>query len=262
MKMIMCMTVMCLAIQGLSSTPQGWLEIYLDSHFPEQDVERLREDFKDMKKLRECMVGLVGSPPLSATCERAEEFKRRFGVSDKAMETVLIDIINTAGVKNGWKKRQGPDDPLDGTADHQLTWGFMWLGFCAETEGKKLLMGVATNSVMDGEFRSSAIAAYMTRADAQEVRDALPRFLADGTLRPSFDIYLCAMWHYDKVKDNPQKREAILSAVSAALTNEEEKKAFAEADKKLAEHNKEYAESPQRKAALERMNKPPENPTP
>jgi len=41
--------------------------------------------------------------------------------------------------------------------------------------------------------------------------------------------------------------------MSAALAKDEDKYAFADADKLLAERSKEYAESPQRKAALERM---------
>jgi len=249
------MMMLCLAMPGFCRSVT-WLDVCLDC--PEENVAHYREDWKDKTKLKECVIRLIGNTnPRSDTPERVEEFKRRFGVSDKAMQDALLDIISQAGPKNGWKKRQGPSDPLDMVADWQVTWGLRWLGFCAETEGKKLLIGIATNSVMDGEFRSSAIASYMARADTQEVRDTLPRFLADGALRPSFDVYLCALWHYDKAQDNPQKREAILSAVSAALTNEEEKKAFAEADKRLAELSTEYAESPQRKAALERMNKTP-----
>ena len=54
----------------------------------------------------------------------------------------------------------------------------------------------------------------------------------------------------------------IVAAVSDVLVKEEDKNVFAEADKFLAERSKEYAESPQRKAMLERMNKPTEEKTP
>jgi len=61
-----------------------------------------------------------------------------------------------------------------------------------------------------------------------------------------------------KVKKNMR----IVAAVSDVLVKEEDKNVFAEADKFLAERSKEYAESPQRKAMLERMNKPTEEKTP
>ena len=44
--------------------------------------------------------------------------------------------------------------------------------------------------------------------------------------------------------------------MSAALVKEENKRSFSIADKLLAERSKEYADSPTRKAALERMNIP------
>ena len=60
------------------------------------------------------------------------------------------------------------------------------------------------------------------------------------------------------MEGDTQTREAIVSAMSAALAKEANTNVFARVDKLLAERSKEYAESPQRKAALERMNKPPE----
>jgi len=257
---------MCLTAQGFSSQHSTWLEDYLA--LPEQKAMELREELKDAKKLRSIMMERLFNSSWRRYIfpEQAEEFKRRSGMSDKTMETVLLDIIREWSIKGGWSSWESRPDSQAARIGHgYLTEAIKWLGFCADTKGKKLLMAIATDSVKDNEFRSLAIASYMLRANAKETLDALPRFLADDmrtALHPSFDIYFCALSHYDKAEGNPQKREAILSSVSAALTNEEEKKAFAEADKRLAELSTDYAESPQRKAALERMNKPPEKPVP
>jgi len=105
----------------------------------------------------------------------------------------------------------------------------------------------------------------MNRANTQEKWDAIARFLADDVrsgILPFFNMYHAAMQAYDEAEGDTQKREAIVATVSAALVKEEDKKAFEEADKHLAERSTEYAESPQRKAALDRLNKPPEKKTP
>ncbi|MCL1921228.1 MAG: hypothetical protein FWG50_09165, partial [Kiritimatiellaeota bacterium] len=56
---------------------------------------------------------------------------------------------------------------------------------------------------------------------------------------------------------DPQTREAIAAAMSAALAREQDKDTFERADKMLSERSAEWAGSPQRKAALERFGKPP-----
>ena len=69
-------------------------------------------------------------------------------------------------------------------------------------------------------------------------------------------MYRAAIRAHDKAEGDAKTREAIVTMVSAALATEEDGTAFDETDKLLAERSKEYAESPQRKAALERMNPP------
>jgi len=262
-KMVICMMVVGLAMPGFSTLVTA-LDVYLD--IPEQEVERIRDELKDAKKLKEYMGRIVGS--LNPTSyEKMEEFKKRFNVGDEPMQTALMDIIREASTKTGWK-RSRPDDAWDmRIADRQLLpWAITCLGICANTEGKKFLMDIATDSAKDDDFRWTAICSYLRRADAQETRDTLVLFLTGDmktTLNlPYHGLYFSAISLYDNTKENSQKREAIIFALTAALMLEKDKEVFSWADKLLAERSTEYAESPQRKAALERMNKPPEKETP
>ena len=259
---IVCMMVMCLALPGFASRQITMLGICLASS--EQETERLREDLKNTVFLRDFMKQLLGSS--SNEPEQRAEFKRRFGVSDEAMQASLMDSVRETSVKAGWKLRQQGDAQDIRIADHHLREAIRWLSTCAGAEGKGFLLGIATDNARDSDFRSGSISAYMRRANAQEKWDAIIRFLADdlrtAEVRLFFNVYHAAMQAYDEAEGDTQKREAIVVAASAALVKEEDKKAFAEADKLLSERSKEYAESPQRKAALERMNKPPEKETP
>ena len=249
-----------LAIPGRSSLMlDGWLEMCLD--LPEQKAEQLREDLKDAANLRECMVELIGTRPQSGVEQKVEAFKRRFGVSDRAMQTALMDIVHKAGVKNGWKKRQGSEDTLDGVADWQIYSGLIWMCFCADAEGRKFLMGIATDSTVDREFRGHAVFPYLARSDDKEKMDVITRFFA-GDMKGTVDLYYnSGLYHsairmHDKAESDPRTRESIVSMLSAALMEEKREHIFKTADKSLAERSREYAESPQRKAALERMNPP------
>ena len=231
----------------------------------EQETERLREELKNPKKLRELIrQGTLFGYGTPANAETVEAFKRKYGVSDKIMQKELIDLIREWSPK-GWHTWQGPDAPLDVRMSYVLLAGATrWLGFCAEAEGKKLLMDIIMDSKIDGEFRWLAIDSYMRRSDAQERWAALVRFLADDvkpTIQPIFDIYNAAVWEYDRVENDSPKREVIISTVSAALMKETGKNAFERGDKLLAERSKEYAESAQRKAALQRFNLQPEKDT-
>ena len=254
---VMCMAALCMAMPGFSSRTFSWLDCYVD--MKEEEAEQLREDLKDATGLKKCMVRLIGNHLHSDAVEKVEAFKKRFDVSDNAMQTALMPIIREAGAKNEWKKRQGPDDPLDMVADWQTEHGLSWMMFCAEKEGKEFLIKIITDSTVSREFRGRAINSYVARADEKEKMEIATRFLtgdmkeAEDPLFPSrYDLVL---WVYDKAEDDPKMREAVVAMVSAAVMEEKEAD-FKQADELLAERIKEYAESPQRKAALERMNPP------
>ena len=263
-KNTVCVMVMCVAMSGFSNPPMTitWLDICLRSS--EQESERLREDLKDAAKLRECVAKIVYSLN-PASFRKVEDFKRKFEVSDEAMRIALIDIIRKPSVRTGWEQFRQGDTQDTRIADRQLSWAAMLLGSCADAEGKRLLMDIATDNTRDSEFRRIAAGSYMGRANTQETQDAIVCFLSDdmrGVLNQYSSVYISAMWAYDKAEGDAKTREAIITAMSTALAKEESKKAFVEGDKLLAERSKEYAESPQRKATLERINKPPDPKTP
>ena len=278
---MVCMLVMCLVMQGKASPALTPLVFYLNES--EQETERLRETLKDKKKLRECLDVVLGN---HTSLGGALEFMRKFDVDEEPMRHVLTDIIREVIAKTGGKisERYRERTPEIMQSSWRMREALKWMGACADADGRRLLLGIATDNGKHHYFRAEAIHSYMRRADVQEKWDAIARFLADD-VRPGilaiFNVYHAAMQAYDEAEGDTQKREAIVAAVSAALmkdeekgtfvfidgelfkrSKEEDKKAFEDADKALAKRSKEYADSPQRKAALERMNKPPEKETP
>ena len=256
---MMCMMVVCLAMSGFSSRVITSVDYYLD--FQGQEVEQIREEMKDAKKLREHMERLLNG---TVNHERAEQIKQKYDINDEAMQTILLGVVREASAKNKWQvpEKRTKDNEHIVIAYWRLHEAIVWLSACADAEGKRFLMSVITDNEKHSEFRRAAGWSYLRCADAQEIRDILPRFFADSIWT---DVYSFSLYHnmikvYDRMEGDAQTREAIVAAMSAALAKEEDKNAFAEGDKLLAERNKEYAESPQRKAALERMNKPPDKP--
>ena len=258
-KMVMVvMMVMCLVISGFPSLIEySKLDAYLD--VSEQEVEHLRKEFADAKRLREGLEkGLLGIR--EADPEKMRKFKQRFDVSDKDMQAVLMDIIRELSVKTKWESHHDRGGSHDSYVENWLLRGaIIWMGTCADAEGKKLLLGIASDNAKDIDwFRRPAIESYLYQADVQETRDVLNRFLIGDLKVDPFSTYLFAVQQlYDAMENDTEKREAIVATVSAALTREN-KDRFGMIDKLLAERSKDYAESPQRKAALQRINKPPE----
>ena len=257
-----CVSVMIVfyfAVQGFPSAPLGPLDFLLA--LSEQETTHLQKDFKDTARLREWTMR-QGLASRLTDPEKVEEFKRRFGVNDKALQAVLLDIICELSAKTGWELRPPGESKDKFIANMLLIEALKWLGSCADAEGKQFLMGIVTDNTKDYNFRYFAVTSYMYRADAQEMRDAVTRFLSDGeraTLNPFiYRTYYLALQAYDKAENDPTTREVIVAVVSAALAKEEDKETFAEADKLLSARSKEYADSPQRKAAFERLNIPAE----
>jgi hypothetical protein len=120
-------------------------------------------------------------------------------------------------------------------------------------------MDIAADAQKGENLRMNAIRSYLYRADAQETKDALVRFLVGDmkafSLTPS--IYECALNTYDEAEKDPLKREAIVASLAVALAREESRANFMSVDKNFAVRNKEYAESSQRLAILQRMNRLP-----
>ena len=263
---MMCMMALHLAVfvaPMISGLPPPYFEEY-----SEAEVKNLREDFKDAEKLRKHLEIFLVEGDLEI--EQVVLFKRKFSVSDEAMQTALINIYRESAKKPWWGKefvRREDfrlDDNLNYMDDRMRFFGLLsWLGACAEAEGKKLLMDIITDTTIVTRYRTSAIESYLSRADAQEVRDMLVRFLV-GDMKQWSDeqrlrgvIYFYACQIYDWPESGARKREAIVASLAVALAKEDDKEIFVYSDSDLARQNKGYAESSQRLAMLERMSQRP-----
>ena len=194
---MVCAMVMCLVMQGKASPALTPLVFYLNE--PEQETERLREALKDKKKLRECLDVVLGG---NSSLEDALEFMRKFDVDEEPMRYVLMDIIRETIAKTGGKisEREKERTPEIMIPSLRMRGALKWMGACADADGKKLLMGIATDNGKHDFFRKEAIRAYISRADAQETRDAIIRFLADdmrSAIQPLSTVYYSVLaWHW------------------------------------------------------------------
>jgi len=184
-------------------------------------------------------------------------FIKKFSITEDTLRTVLMEIIHESAKASKWEPiRQDESEELL-FEKRRVYNSIIWLGYCADEAAKEFLMEIADDDTKDWRCRIVAIDSYLQRADAQQTRDALLRFLTEIRVKPSA-TYLTVMDVYDEAKGDTAKREAIVSALTAAaLAKEEDRGYFAKADKLFAEQDKVYAKSPQRKAALKQMNLPP-----
>jgi len=228
---------------------------------PEEEANRLRGDFKDAVKLKKYISDFLF--PRSCNNEERLQFKQRFGVDDRLMQTALIDIHREIITKAGhvenitWNSQD-----LHKNDRHRFVETIRWLGICADADGKNFLMGIATEYTNDSELRYSAIFSYLLRTDAQEARDVLVRLLTGDIKAESSLIHSIAIQVHGLSEGDAQKREALTSAIAIALAREENKALFILGDDLFAKQSKEYAESSQRLAMLERMGKQPPAETP
>ena len=257
---VVCMMGMCLAILSFATTSPDkdweWIRINDKERF-----DRLWKEYNDPLQLK---AFFESSVLFSRYNEREmENFKRSFGIKEETLQTMLMEIIRETSAKIGWKWRFDQDEPRDiRIASKQLENAIAWLVVCADAGTKQFLMGIATDSTKPECYRSEAIYSYMRCADAQEIRDGIARIFSDEVRATSLsdifypNVYSGTFTVYDEAENDPQKREAIITSLTAALEKEEDKYTFAIADQLLAKRSKEYADSPKRKAALERMNIP------
>ena len=119
-------------------------------------------------------------------------------------------------------------------------------------------MAIVADETKGKIYRHLAICAYIYSADAQQMRNALARFLIEKR-SDSFAIYQHAKEVYNTAENDAAKRAAIVEALTAAaLVREEDRGHFAVADKEFAELDAEYAQSPRRQAALQLLGLQPE----
>ena len=250
-KASMCIVALCLTAQDISaSRPVRGINFDL---LPEEEARQIQEHSGSAEKLRPQIVKFFGD--VSPKGDIAVQFKRKFNVRDDVMQTALMSIVNEYSEKAEWGTGEWTSESSIAYAKARVTYAIEWLGACADSETKRFLLDIATDNAKNIAYRRAAIGSYLRRADAQEVRDVLGRFLVgDMRMENPYATYRYAMIVYDETDENEQKRKAIIAMLSDALAKEENKGVFAYADKQLVERSREYAESPQRKAAQERFN--------
>jgi len=248
-KLLCCIGCLLFAGNVVSQNAPSRYDSYTD-----EEVARTREAYKNPENLKETLMRILANSP--SWDEDVLLFKQKFDVADDTLRTVLLDIYKSVQHLRGVPFQDG--EPKEITDDKKrLSRSISWLGYCADESAKELLMDIATNGTEDKWLRSNAIIAYIQRADAQQVRDALARFLIGDMKVNPYITYLYTFGAYDEAESDPQKREAIVASLIVALTREDNKSRFAKMDKELAARSKEYAESSQRLAMVQRMSKLP-----
>lgn len=219
------------------------LRMLLSFSLPGFIARDFRENPKDVKWLRERLNAILRQTPYELT---AKEFKQKFDVTDEVLEILLIDIYRMSPLKTGRRSKDANGDTIAAHARYdeetQIRVLSKWLGICAGAEGKKILWDIAIDKDTKN-LLCDVVAAYLNRADAQEARDALVRFLITDKRadEDKFNLYSRALAAYDGAGDD-LKREAIFASLAVALAREEHRGAFSGIEKQLVQRSKEYKE--------------------
>ena len=249
MKYGVCIGGLCLLLLG-NAIAHSWT---FYEKLSDEDVTYIQERFKNSENLRESLMSSL-SLDLFLWDNEIPLYKEKFGITDDSLRTVLMNIYREFEHlgKDGFSKEDSNELAKDKL---RLRNSIEWLGYCADESVKRLLLDIANDDTKAECYRIYAVGAYYDCANAEDIHVGLPLLLASKNQNAPF-VYRCAMYVYDETKDDTQKREAILATVATALMKEENKEIFAGADGGLAARSKDYANSPQRKATLQRMNIP------
>jgi hypothetical protein len=249
-----CLIGLCLLLAG-GGIAADW-EYY--KGLPDDEVAYIQERLTSPENLKDSLMHSLSREHVLIP-EEIPFFIKKFTIAEDTLRTVLLEIIHESAKVTKWEEFSFKDPEELMFEKRRVYWSIVWLGYCADETAKEFLMEIAVDDTKDWMCRVVAIDSYLKRADAQQTRDALLRFLTEIRVRPS-STYLSAMMTYEETKGDTAKREAILATLTAIVqAREEDREYFASADKFLAEQSKEYAKSPQRKEALKRMNLPLEN---
>ena len=247
-----CCMSLCLFL-AVHAIAESW---GMYERLPDDVAEEIRESVKDPKILKEALVDCFAGEHFLWDRE-IPLYIKKFDIAEDILRAVLMEIIHESEKAAKWEPFRNEDTEELTEEKRRLRRSIEWLGFCADEPAKAFLMEIAADETKAKTYRITAADAYLRRADAQQVKDALIRFLIGDMRIDAYLTYLDAMEAYDAAEDDPQKRAAIVSALTAAaLEKEEDRGYFAKADEHFAGQDTGYAQSPQRKKALERMNMP------
>ncbi|MCL1920074.1 MAG: hypothetical protein FWG50_03200 [Kiritimatiellaeota bacterium] len=188
-----------------------------------QKIKSSREDFKDAEKLKAYLKDffvewdVYGDFPL--------DFKRHLAVSDEVMRDALMGFVRESAAKIGWAKGRSQLGDSDEVSEAMglMYFALRWMCACTDGDTKKLLRDVAMDSAKAKEYRGSAAAAYLRRADAQDAQGFLAALLADDAKLPPDhrrEIRFEIEWMLRETKVEGPKREAIDAALNTMKARE------------------------------------------
>jgi hypothetical protein len=226
--------------------------------FSQEEIESPKKDFNNPVKLK-CILEDTFTNRTDLSVFRIEyilAIKDGYEIQDETIRSVLGDIYRESAQKTSWKIM------VDWDAECLLYGSIRWMRVFADEPTKKLLLDIATDIQKDIFYRYPAILSYIYCANAQEVRDLFAWLLGDEkrfsiNLRATLMEQIRPLWC--EIEADTQKREAVVASLSVAVAQEKDKRTFEGLDDFLVQNSKGYAESPQRKIAIQRINKLSEN---
>jgi len=231
----------------------------------EEEIVSLREEVKNPEKLKKFLLDMFDADWESGywiDIVLIRNRKETYSLQEEVTRPVLLEICRESVLKTRWKYE------IDREAGRRLYVSLCWMGLFADETIKKFLRGIVTDSSKDDFFRAAAIKGYLYSANVQDIKDFFAHLLKDKKQFPPDLREEIVRISRDFVNPNlageedEERRKEILSSLGTVAARETDGKLFRKLDEFLRHNSKEWENSSQRKAALERMNKPPETPTP
>jgi hypothetical protein len=172
------------------------------------------------------------------------------GVSDDLLRRVLTDIYSEA--KATLEQTNDPYECMVNKLRRENA--IRELGVCANDATKAFLLDLAADKSKNEISRTVAIGSYLRAANAQETRDALIRFMV-GEERLDSQARSSILAHASEIcrGTDQAKKQAIIETLYVALAQEDAKWLFRVYDNILCSHSRQYTNSAQRQAILQRL---------
>lgn len=206
----------------------------------------------DDARLKEWLYGNFIAPE-SMRWEEIDEFKQNFSVTDEQLYRILMGVYLDAEGK--WATLT--PKTTEWNNNNRTVEGVLgWLPKCGDIPVKDFLMDYSTKEENESWLRRSAILSYLRKANAEEAKNALLRFLVEGDRMDYMErlsIYEYAKMVYGSADE--QKRAAILNTLYvAAAVSDLPPLEFRVCDEILVKLSSAYAQSCQRFALLNKFN--------
>ena len=242
----LCCVGLCLLL-AVSCIAQEW-DFY--KNLPDDIVKGMAEHLKKPGVLKKNLMIFFADGHFLWDME-IPLYIKKFDVSEDTLRTVLMEIIKESAEATKWEPYRHDGQEKLSDEKSRLMESIIWLGFCADKPTQEFLMEIVVDETKGKNYRNLAVSAYFRAANAQQIKDAIPRFLTEKRDLLS-SVHRHARAAYEEAGDDAAKRAAIVEALTAAaLVREEDRGHFAVADKEFAEVDAEYAKSPRRQAALQ-----------